>query len=86
MDVGTSPVFTWLIQADSSINPEQHHNHHIVIEQLLLNISLVRWHGFHSYLYRVSRKKSIAFHWIFSKIPTNNSIKSDAFFPETMYK
>jgi len=42
MDVGTSPVFTWLIQADSSINPEQHHNHHIVIEQLLLNISLVR--------------------------------------------
>jgi len=37
MDVGTSPVFTWLIQADSSINPEQHHNHHIVIEQLLLS-------------------------------------------------
>jgi len=30
-------------------------------------------------------KRSIAFNWIFSKIPTNLSIKSDTSFPEILY-
>jgi len=36
-------------------------------------------------LYTGFLEKSIAFNWIFSKIPTKNSIQSDTFFPETLY-